>query len=136
MTPGGGDEDFRRLETVYAAFNRRDLDDAIGLLADDFTWTFDPDGFLTGTYSGVAEIKDAIGQFTEIWETLEADIEEITRLDDERIAIAACLRGRVNASQAPIELKETVIWTLRDGEITSAHEYLGAPEDVRAKLSS
>jgi ketosteroid isomerase-like protein len=119
---------------IYDRFVQRDWDSVFRLLDDDFTWTFDPNGFLSGTYSGAVAIRKAIEEFTEVFKEFRVEIEELLELDPEHIAIACRLSGRGEASDVPIELSETVVWTIRDGAVVEAQEHLGRPAEVRTIL--
>ena len=124
------------IRRVYDAFNRRDWDSVFALLADDFTWTFDPQGFLTGTYSGGPEIRRAVEEFVDVWDDFRVEIDGFVDLDANHIGVDGRVVGRGKGSDLPIELTETVVWTLRGDEVVEAREYLGTPADLHPVLEA
>jgi ketosteroid isomerase-like protein len=113
------------MEAVYAAFNRRDLDnlaDLLGLLGSHFEWHPNPEE----PEQGVARTREhVLAGVRERWaslERLQTELEHTEVLGDRILAFVrheAVLQG----STAPIERREVHLWSFAGDEVVSLHEF-------------
>ena len=119
------------LRAVEEAFNRRDIDAALGAYDPGAEWQMareDPDAT---TLRGV----EAIGRLWESWiETypdLRVEAREVIDAGD-RVFTWVHMQGRGATSGAAVEQEEAYVYTFRDGAITRVEEYFDREEGLRA----
>lgn len=72
----------------YAAFATSDTDTLLNLLADDITWHVGGDGPLSGSYVGIHEVTNLLGQvFNLTGGTQRLDVHDVFATDDHIVAV-------------------------------------------------
>ncbi len=95
------------------AFNRRDVDAFVALLAPDVVWEENPElPGLRDVYRGRAEVREWFKEaLLEPWESFHVAIEEITELSGDLVFTETVLTARGTGSGAPVELRFwSVLW--------------------------
>ena len=94
------------------AFNQRDLDAFVALLAPDVVWEENPElPGLQEVYRGRAEVRRWIEEVLEAVGTIHNEIVGITELRDDRVFTENVVTGRGTGSGVPVELRYwSVLW--------------------------
>lgn len=102
----------------YAAFNRRDPEDAVRWLHPDFEVDLSGSmGFDRGTYRGADGLRRFFQGFWDAFDEITIQIEELYAADDAIVAYIRA-RGRGVGSGAPVDASGPHRWTFRDGMVT------------------
>ena len=118
------EEDFRVIEQVIAAWNRRDLDALLALTDAEARYVNAPDAIEPGTRRGHDELARV---FQSQWEGLADSRQEIMRTHargDEIITEGRIVR-EMPGSEAQLVNRILLSWTVRDGRVTQL-QLLGA----------
>jgi ketosteroid isomerase-like protein len=101
----------KELERVYAAFNARDIDEALSLMQPDVDW---PNGWEGGRIQG----RDAVREYwTRQWQSIDSSVDPVGFADagDGRIAVTVQQVVRDLDGAAMSEGRVSHVYTLRDG---------------------
>jgi ketosteroid isomerase-like protein len=106
---------FRALD----AFKRRDVDAVDAVVSPDVVWEENPElPGLREVYRGRAEVREWMVAVLEVLENLDAEVAELTELDNDRVFAEIVLTARGKGSGVPVELRFwTVLW-FAEGKIT------------------
>jgi ketosteroid isomerase-like protein len=113
-------ENVEIVRPIYAAWERGDFTSAewahpeIKLVAAD--------GFDPGSYTGVAQMKQAWSDWLGAWEEYRVEVDEYRELDDERVLVLMLHCGRGKASGLDVgQIKRAGanVLHVRDGKVTS-----------------
>lgn len=106
----------------YEAFNRGDMEAALGTLHRDIEWWPAADEPITDPYRGHDGHRRMVAAIREAVPDLQIEVEELFAAGD---CVVACLRfwGRGRDSGVPVEIRETHLARLRDGEVIEVREY-------------
>jgi ketosteroid isomerase-like protein len=110
------------LELVYRgvdAMNRRDLDEILDLVTDDFEWfaAFTGGGPLEGpVYRGKGDLTRYLGQMAITWSELEFEIESL-RDHGDRVLVLANVHAVGRGSGVRLEQQFAAVYEIRDGKI-------------------
>jgi ketosteroid isomerase-like protein len=119
------------LRTVEEAFNRRDLETAIGAYDPAAEWQMareDPD---TATLHGAEAITRLWESWLESYPDLRVEAQEVIPAGD-RVFVWVQIRGRGAASGAEVEQEEAYVYTFSNGKITRVEEYFDRQEGLEA----
>jgi ketosteroid isomerase-like protein len=109
--PGRVEGDLEVVRAIYDAFARRDLDDALAHLSDDFELHVEGTARETGRaapyrrHDGMREYLADVGR---VWDSLELHAEDFRAVPGSVIVI-----GHVTAVRAGESLERAVVWTWR-----------------------
>lgn len=102
-----------------------------GVTSPDFRWAVPPDApGLRPVYEG----RDGWVQFMHDWTddfVWSIEIEKVVDLGDGRVIVDTVQRATGKASGVPVDLHMGAIWTVRDGQVISAENFLD-PAEARA----
>ncbi len=95
----------------YEALNRRDIDAAMEVLAEDAEWHESevlPD---TGVYRGRAAIRAFLTDFLGSWERFHQTVEEV-RQEGDRVLVMIHLEATGRGSAADVDARYAHLWTV------------------------
>src|SRR3954447_7433359 len=126
----------RSFRLASEAFNRRDLDAALIGYHRERELHPPPEfveaGFAESCYRGPAGFRKFVAEWSEVWAgELRGEPSEFIDLGDRLVALAM-LPGRAQASGLPLSPKWASVFTLKDGEVISQHDYLDHDEALEA----
>jgi uncharacterized protein len=84
---------------------------------------------------GLMEGPDALRQYYEQWEdtfeTIRAEVEELVEAGDQVVAVVRGI-GRMRESEAEVDLRYAIVFSIRDGKIAAGREYFTREEALEA----
>jgi uncharacterized protein len=84
---------------------------------------------------GLMEGPDALRQYDEQWEdtfeTIRAEVEELVEAGDQVVAVVRGI-GRMRESEAEVDLRYAIVFSIRDGKIAAGREYFTREEALEA----
>jgi ketosteroid isomerase-like protein len=100
------------------AFDRRDLDALLALVRPDVEWD-DTEGWpgIRGIYRGRAGVREWWDAALEVWDSVHAEVEEITEGSDGRVFLGALGTFRGGASGVETEARAWYVLWLVNGKI-------------------
>jgi ketosteroid isomerase-like protein len=116
MSVGGESENAGHVRRFIDAFNRGDLEAAIGGLADDSELHEWPNAPGAQTFRGPEGARAALAGWFEVWEWMKVEIEEIIDLGD-RLLVTSHQRAKARESGIEVEIRSFNVYTYRDGKI-------------------
>jgi uncharacterized protein len=119
----GAQENKQVVQQAYSAFARGDIQGLLALCAEDIQWVSPGEGLPpTGTYHGHAAVANA---FEKLVRELEIDALEPREFiaEGDRVLVLGWEHGKVRASNRKYEFHWVMAFNVRDGKITSCHEY-------------
>ena len=124
-------ENVEIVKQVYAAFNRRDADTAVQLVAPGFSFRSEF-GALSGTrYEGRTGFRQYFRDMAEAWATFHLEIEEIKGHDDAVVVTyRECATGRESGLE--VEARGCEVWHVQDGQPTHLDNYPSKEEALEA----
>lgn len=129
----GATENAARIRKGYEAYNRGDVPVLVDLFADDIVWHFPGTSKLAGDHVGRDAVLAAVGQYAEAGAgTLNANVIDIMASDDHVTGIA---RDTASNANATLDIRSTVIFRMRDGQVAEAWHYVDAPDALDAFLA-
>jgi ketosteroid isomerase-like protein len=102
---------------IMAAFERGDIDAQLDLLDPDVELREWPEGPDPGTYRGHAGALRAAASWSEAWEWLENDVDEIVEAGD-RVLVCGRTRAKGKGSAVEVTIDAYNVYTLREGKVT------------------
>jgi ketosteroid isomerase-like protein len=84
-----------------------------------------------GVFSGYDAMRRYYGQWTEMFDDLHAEAEELIEVGD-RVLAMLHVTARMRGSEAPIDMRLGVVWELRDGKAVSGREYATREQALEA----
>jgi len=84
-----------------------------------------------GVFSGYEAMRRYYGQWIEMFEDLRAAVEELIDAGDQVVAMLH-VTARMKGSEAPIDMRLGVVWTLRDEKAVSGREYATRDQALEA----
>jgi uncharacterized protein len=126
-------ENVEVVRRMYDAWNRRDFDEAVELLAPDIEWQMPPNLPDAETWRGSDDVARGLETFLESWSELRVEVQELIDAGDRVVALVrysgqAALTGLAVEGQ----VVDATVWTLRDGKATKVQMYAGTDEALAA----
>ena len=117
------------VRVLYDAFDSKDLDSVVGLLADDMVATVAPGVPWSGTYHG----PEGFRRFLEIIdEYVELGIETDSLVDEgSEVRQVGRTTGYAHVSGTAFSFAEVHVWGVEDGKIVSFRNYSDIDEQRR-----
>jgi ketosteroid isomerase-like protein len=124
------------VEIVRAAWNgwlRRDMDALAECFDSDIVYDLThfrewPDRIARGS----AAVRRLLTEWLEVWESLEAGVDEFLAARDGRVVVLTWQRGRGRQSGLPMEFDWALIVTVRDGKLRRCDAYDDRSEALEA----
>ena len=117
-------ENVQIVKKAYAAFGRGDIQGLLALFAENIEWISPGEGLpLAGTYRGLARVA---GFFQKVSEMVEISFFEPREFvaEGDRVLVVGFSRGRVKATNRTFENNWVMAFTVRNGKVTNAREYI------------
>ena len=115
----------------YEALNERDIDGAMGALAEDAEWHESevlPD---TGVYRGRDAIRSFLTEFLASWERFHQTVEDV-REEGERVLVMIHLQATGRGSAADVDARYAHLWTVSGGKGIRVDAYYDRDEALAA----
>ena len=123
----GAAENADRIRAGYKAFNAGDVPALIDLFADDIVWHFPGTSKLSGEHVGRDAALTALGGYGAASDgTLVANLVDIMASDT---PVTGWANDTATAGGKTLDINSVVIFTLRDGKVTEARQFV---DDVAA----
>lgn len=122
-------ENVERVRASYE-FSDREQEPDFDLLHPDIRWHTRADLPDTTTYHGHDGAATLMAEWFEAFEDLHVDLEELIDANDRVVAVLR-LHGRVKGSAHEVDMSETHVLTMRDGQVTEIREYATKSEALR-----
>jgi uncharacterized protein len=116
------EEDVQALRRIYAAINRRDVEELAADVAHDIEWNLPERVPWGGTRHGPDGIRAFADTFSERIEGNWADPDDFLVADD-RVVVLGRLRGRARETGQEFEVEFAHVWTLTDGVASHLRGY-------------
>lgn len=125
-----------RIRRAYDAWNRGDLDAVMEYVDEDAEWRMT--GEIVGTaeaYHGHAGVRSWWEQFTEPFEHVEIEPEEIAEPSDDQVLVRVRVRA-TGRQGVQVALSVSHLYELRDGKMTRARVFTDHAEALAAAAES
>jgi ketosteroid isomerase-like protein len=125
-------EDVEIVRQYFPAYDRDGLDGLAEFWHPDINWRA-AEGALddVGLMEGPDAIRDHVRQWEETFEAVRMEVEELIDAGDQVVALVRAI-GRMKDSDAEIDLRYAIVFTIRDGKIASGREYFTREEALEA----
>jgi ketosteroid isomerase-like protein len=118
----GAAENADHVRRGYAAFNKGDVETLIDLFAEDIVWHFPGTSKLAGEHVGRDATLGVLGAYGAAMEgTLQANLVDIMAGDNNVTGWANDTGG---AGGRKLDINSVVIFTLHDGKVTEARQFV------------
>jgi ketosteroid isomerase-like protein len=84
-----------------------------------------------GVFRGYEAQRRYLTQWIELFDDFQAEVEELIDAGD-RVVAMVHISGRMKESEARVEMRFGVVWTVRDGKVVSGREYATREEALAA----
>lgn len=112
------------VRSIYAAWERGDYSSVEWAHPEiEYVWVGGPS---PGSWTGLAEMKQAWREFLRAWEGLRMEVDEYRELDAERVLVLQRLTGRGKTSGLELgqmQAQGAVLYHVRDGKVTKLVGY-------------
>jgi ketosteroid isomerase-like protein len=117
----------------WDAFIRGDLPGLFRLLDPSVVW--DASHFHDwpeSTYHGIEGVERFLGEWRDVWDGLEVDVDEIRAAPGGRVVSLIRQRGKGRGSGLSMEMESAQVATLRNGKVTRIDNYEDRAEALAA----
>jgi ketosteroid isomerase-like protein len=125
-------ENVELVRRAYEAFNKGDIDGALGVLASDFEYT--PSGAIPGAtevYRGAAGFRRFVDWLVEQFDDPQFEMNDVIEHDDQ-LVFRHTNRGRGKRSGAETSWDVWQVVTFRDGKAVRAHAFTTKEDALEA----
>jgi ketosteroid isomerase-like protein len=95
-------------------------------------WDFEAGAVISGVYRGADSVRAALLSFITAWEDFGLEIEDMIAADGGRVVTLIRLTGRGIRSGIPLDFRETIISTIREGRVAQVKEYYDRQQALEA----
>jgi ketosteroid isomerase-like protein len=120
------------LRAGFEAFNRRDTEGLLAILADDVECFISPDLVNAGTYLGREGFIRMLGAWNEAWRSIEIAIVTTEDLDPEHLLVEVDQNAIGAGSGVPVEMTLFWLFQFRDGLVRRVRMYADRESAVAA----
>jgi ketosteroid isomerase-like protein len=125
-------EDLATVQGGYEAFARGDIEALTDrYLHPEIEWRTTAEVPFQGTYRGMEEFLRGMGEWTDAFEEMTTEVEEIVDAG-ERAVVLHRMRGRGRDSGVVVDLALWQVVAVRDGKIAAMHDYASREEALEA----
>ena len=129
----GAQQNEDRIRNGYAAFNSGDVDALVDLFAEDIVWHFPGTSKLAGDHIGRDATLAALGGYgAASGGTLVATPVDIMANDTH---VTGWARDTATAAGRTLDINSVVIFTMRNGKVTEARQFVDDPAALDAFLA-
>jgi len=121
-------ENVEIVRSFYRAWARDDLPGPVELMDPDIEYVNPTRAVEPGTRRGLSAFKTAVERVFEGYETWQIELEEFRAVGDQ-VAVVVRYRARWRESGVQVEVRESALWTLRDGRV-SQYAWFHEPADA------
>ena len=125
-------ENVELVRLVYELFDRRDIERVLGLTTDDFELRLPgiyPEG--PETFRGHDGLRRWVAMVQDIWGEWRFDVERLIAADEQVVALVRIV-AEGGASGVPVDREVAHVWSVRDGQTSTASVYLDRAEALEA----
>ncbi|HEY2814935.1 MAG TPA: nuclear transport factor 2 family protein [Acidimicrobiales bacterium] len=123
----GAAENETSIRRGYEAFNTGDVPALVELFADDIVWHFPGNSKLSGAHIGRDATLGVLGAYGEAsGGTLQANVIDVMASNDH---VAGVGRDTASIAGRTLDVRSTVVFAMRDGQVSEAWHYF---DDVAA----
>jgi ketosteroid isomerase-like protein len=127
------EETIQRARWMVDLFNAGEIEEALAGVSDDFEMDWSNSiGPLKGIYRGRAGALELWRSFTEVWESIRWEPEEILDVGDERVIVVNQVRMRGRDSGVEVNATGAQLWTFKDGIPTRVMLYQSKADALEA----
>jgi len=125
-------ENVEIVRQYFPAYDRSGLDGLTEFWHPDINWRA-AEGALddVGLMEGPDALRDYLRQWEETFENGRMEAEELIDAGDQVVALVRGI-GRMKDSDAEIDLRYAIVFTIRDGKIATGREYFTREEAFKA----
>jgi ketosteroid isomerase-like protein len=125
-------ENVEVLRQYFPAYDRNGVDGLAEFWHPDINWRA-AEGALddVGLMEGPAAIRDYLRQWEETFEDVRIEVEELIDAGDQVVAVVRGI-GRMKDSDAEIDLRYAIVFTIRDGKIATGRECFTREQTLEA----
>jgi ketosteroid isomerase-like protein len=125
-------EELGVVRDAYDAFARGDMEALTGRHLDpEIEWRTTTDVPFQGTYRGMDEFLRGMGEWTEAFDEMTTQVEELIDAGD-RAVVLHRMRGRGRDSGVEVDLALWQVVSVRDGRVVTMHDYPSREEALAA----
>jgi len=121
-------ENVEIVRSFYRAWARDDLPGPVELMDPEIEYVNPTRAVEPGTRRGLSAFKTAVERVFEGYETWQIELEEFRAVGDQ-VAVVVRYRARWRESGVQVEVRESALWTLRDGRV-SQYAWFHEPADA------
>jgi len=121
-------ENVEIVRSFYRAWARDDLPGPVELMDPDIEYVNPTRAVEPGTRRGLSAFKTAVERVFEGYETWQIELEDFRAVGDQ-VAVVVRYRARWRESGVQVEVRESALWTLRDGRV-SQYAWFHEPADA------
>lgn len=127
------EENVEHVRRTIALWNRRDVDGALEIAADDFAMDWSNSiGPAKGVHRGKEEVRRFWMSFLEAFEAMHWEPKEIIELDASRLLAVTHFQARGRGSGIEVDASGAQLWTVRDGRVQSVKLFQSKEEALEA----
>jgi ketosteroid isomerase-like protein len=125
-------ENVELVRHFFAAYDRDGPDGLAEFWHPDINWRA-AEGALddVGLMEGADAMRDYYRQWEETFEKIRAEVEELIDAGDRVVAVVRGI-GRMKESDAEVDIRYAIVFTIRDGKIAQGREYFTRDEALEA----
>jgi uncharacterized protein len=125
-------ENVELVRHFFAAHDRDGPDGLAEFWHPDINWRA-AEGALddVGLMEGPDAMRDYYRQWEETFEEIRAEVEELIDAGDQVVALVRAI-GRMKDSDAEIDIRYAIVFTIRDGKIAQGREYFTREQALEA----
>jgi len=117
---------------MYELSTSDDIEGIVALLAPGFELDVTSYVFNPAVWHGEEGAREWLRQAREVWDMPHYDIEKIHDLDDERAIAVLTLKGKARQSGIEVALRQSHLWTIRDGLVVRLAHFAEEEQAWRA----
>ena len=125
-------ENVEIVRQYFAAHDRGGLDALAEFWHRDINWRA-AEGALddVGLMEGPDALRHHYEQWADMFDGVRAEVEELVDAGDQVVAVLRAI-GRMKESEAEVDLRYAIVFSIRDGRIDAGREYLTREEALEA----
>ena len=119
-------------EQSAEAFNRGDLDTALGGLAEDFEWHAPSEDADHTVYTGPAEVRGWFEEMRSVFDQWHIELQDFEQLGDSTLLVHHFISGTSRGAGVPVEVHTYEVWEFEGMQPFRARQFLSREAAVAA----